>query len=118
MTAQLRTLARRAEGTISWRAAVPRPERTWIKDRLRDATGLLAQLDLDDTAPLAATTQQLLGTLDRAIGTLTEASIGIASAAQTAGIPLAQLSTWTHIPAEDLRQDIDDHREDLEEQYG
>ena len=117
VTAQLRTLAQRADGTISWRAAVPRPERTWIKDRLRDAAGLLAQLDLEGTAPLAATTQQLLGTLDRAIGTLTEASIGIASAAQTAGIPLDQLSTWTHIPAEDLQQDIDDHRDDLEEQY-
>ncbi|MFF7459392.1 DNA-binding protein [Kitasatospora sp. NPDC008115] len=118
MAAQLRTMARRADGTITWRACVPRPERALIKDRLRDATGLLAQLDLDDTAPLAAAAQQLLGILNATIGILAEATIGIAGAAQTAGIPLSQLSAWTCIPVEDLQQDIDDHRDDLKERYG
>ena len=92
VAAQLRTLAQRADGTITWRATVPRPERTWINDKIREATDLLATLDQAVTA--------------------------VASSAQNAGIPLNSLATWTHIPAEDLKHDIDEHRDDLEDQYG
>ncbi len=115
---QLRTLTQRADGTISWRTDVPGEERAWISEKIREATGLLAGLDVHDTAALAAAAQQLIGGLGQSIAALTEATIAVASAAQTAGIPLHELSTWTRIPAEDLQQDIDGHRDNLEEHYG
>ncbi|MFD7596306.1 DNA-binding protein [Kitasatospora sp. NPDC059812] len=118
LAAQLRKLAQRADGTISWRSEVPREERAWINEKIREATDLSAGLDVHDTAALAVGARQLIGGLGRSIAALDEAVIAVASAAQTAGIPLDELSTWTYIPAEDLRQDIDDHRDDLEEQYG
>jgi len=117
VAAQLRTLSQRADGTITWRAAVPRPERGWINDKIREATDLLATLDPHDTAPLADATQQLIDTLNQTITTLTDATIGIAGSAHTAGIPLDHLTTWTHIPAENLQHDIDDHQADIEDQY-
>ncbi|MHA6757207.1 DNA-binding protein [Streptacidiphilus sp. PAMC 29251] len=116
--AQLRTLAQRADGTITWRASIPRPERSWINDRVRDATDLLATLDVHDTAPLATTTQDLIDTLHQAIATLDQAITAIASSAHTAGIPIHQLADWTHTPAQDLQQNIDDHQADIEDQYG
>jgi len=118
VAAQLRTLTQRADGTITWRASVSRPERTWINDRVRDATELLASLDPHDTAPLATVAQRLIDTLNQSIDTLDQAVTAVASAAHTAGIPLDSLVTWTRIPAEDLQQDIDDHRDDLKEMYG
>ena len=118
VTAQLRTLAQHADGTITWRATVPRPERAWINDKVRDATELLASLDLHDSAPLAPATRQLLDVLNQTIATLDQAATAVASSAQNAGIPLGSLADWTHIPAEDLKHDIDEHRDDLEDQYG
>jgi hypothetical protein len=118
VTAQLRTLAQRADGTITWRACLPRPERAWINDKVREATELLATLDLHDTAPLATATRHLLDTLSQSIDTLDHAVIAIASAAQSAGVPLGHLATWTHTAVEVLQQDIDDHRDDLEDQCG
>ncbi|WP_052070527.1 hypothetical protein [Streptacidiphilus albus] len=116
--AQLRTLAQRTDGTIAWRATVPRPERSWINDRIRDATELLAALDVHDTAPLATATQDLINTLNQTIATLDQAVTAVASAAHTAGIPLDHLATWTHIPAEDLQHDIANHQTDIADQYG
>ena len=117
-TAQLHTLAQRADGTITWRATIPRPERSWINDKIREATDLLAALDPHDTAPLATATQHLIDTLNQAIATLDQTVTGIASSAHTAGIPLQHLTTWTHIPTEHLQQDINDHQADIEDQYG
>ncbi|MFL4909350.1 DNA-binding protein [Streptomyces sp. MMS24-I2-30] len=118
VAAQLRTLAQRADGTITWRACIPRPERVWINDKVREATELLAALDLHDTAPLATATRHLLDTLSQSIDTLDHAVTAIASAAQSAGVPLDHLATWTHTAVEVLQQDIDDHRDDLEDRYG
>ena len=118
VAAQLRTLTQRAEGTITWRASIPRPERSWINDQVREVTELLATLDPHDTAPLATATQDLINTLNRTIATLDQAVTGIASSAHTAGIPLDHLATWTHIPAQVLQQDIEDHQADIEDRYG
>ena len=115
---QLRTLAQRTDGTITWRTSVPRPERSWINDRIRDATELLAALDVHDTTPLATATQDLIDTLNQTIATLNQAVTAVASSAHTAGIPLDHLATWTHIPAEDLQHDIANHQADIEDQYG
>ncbi|WP_326809678.1 TniQ family protein [Streptomyces scopuliridis] len=115
---QLRRLAERTDGTISWSASVPRAERTWIQHKVREALERLATLDLHDTGRLATTTHQLLETLNQGISDLDEAVIAIANAAHTAGVPLDHLSTWAHIPAEDLQQDIDNHRDALTDHYG
>jgi len=115
---QLRRLAERADGTITWRSSVPRPERAWIHDKICAATELLTSLDLDDAGHLAAATQQLLSTINETIDTLDEAAVGIVSAAHTGGVPLGDLSMWTCIPADDLQQDIDGHREFFDERYG
>jgi hypothetical protein len=118
VAAQLRTLAQRAEGTITWRASIPRPERSWINDRVREATELLASLDLHSTEPLATATHELIDTINRTITTLDQAVTAIACSAHTAGIPLDHLADWTRIPTDDLRQDIEDHQADIEDQYG
>jgi hypothetical protein len=118
VAAQLRTLTQRAEGTITWRASVPRPERTWIDDKIREAGELLAAFDAHGTAPLAETTRDLLDTLGQSIDALDRAVIAIASAAQNAGIPLDHLATWTRTPAQDLQHDINHHRDNLEDQFG
>jgi len=118
VTAQLRNLTQRTDGTITWRASIPRPERGWIRDRVREATELLATLDVHDTAPLATATHDLINTLNQTIATLDQAVTAAASAAQNAGVPLDQLAEWARIPAQELRQDIDDHRDGLDEQYG
>lgn len=118
VAAQLRTLTQRANGTITWRASIPRPERSWINDRIREATELLASLDVHNTAPLATAAEGLIDALNQTIATLAQAVTGIASSAQNAGIPLDSIASWTRIPAEDLQQDINDHRDDLEEQHG
>jgi hypothetical protein len=116
--AQLRTLTQRAGGTITWRASVPRPERTWIGDKIREAGELLAAFDAHDTAPLAHATRHLLDTLGQSIDALDRAVIAVASAAHSAGIPLDHLAAWIRTPAQDLQHDINHHRDDLEEQYG
>ena len=118
VAAQLQTLTQRTDGTITWRASIPRPERAWAGDRVREATELLGSLDLHGTAPLADATQQLIDTLNQTIATLDQAVIAVASSAHTAGIPLDHLAAWTHIPADDLQQDIEDHQTDIEDQYG
>jgi hypothetical protein len=118
VTALLRTLTQRTDGTITWCATIPRPERGWINEKVREATELLAALDPHDTAPLSTATRQLIDTLNQAIATLDQAVTGIASSAHTAGIPLHHLAAWTHIPADELQQDIDDHQADIEDQYG
>jgi hypothetical protein len=51
VAAQLRTLTQRADGTITWRVSVPRPERSWINDKVREATELLAALDATTPHP-------------------------------------------------------------------
>ncbi len=60
----------------------------------------------------------MLDVLNQTIATLDQAATAVASSAQNAGIPLGSLADWTHIPAEDLKHDIDEHRDDLEDQYG
>ncbi|MBT2407693.1 MULTISPECIES: TniQ family protein [unclassified Streptomyces] len=114
VAAQLRKLAERADGTISWRASVPPGERTWIQHKLRETTDLLASLDLHDTGHLAATTRHLLDTINQSVRGLDQALVAIAGAAHTGGVPLDHLSAWTHIPAQDLQHDIAEHRETLE----
>ena len=57
---------------------------------------------------MSTATQQLITTLDQAV----------TAVAQNAGIPLDLLAEWARIPAVSLQQDIGDHRDDLEEQYG
>ena len=42
VAAQLQTQAQRADSTITWRATIPRPERGWINEKVREATDLLA----------------------------------------------------------------------------
>ncbi|MFC1414159.1 DNA-binding protein [Streptacidiphilus sp. N1-12] len=118
VTALLRTLTQRTDGTITWRATIPRPERSWINEKVREATDLLAGLDPHDTAPLSTATHQLIDTLNQAIATLDHAITGIASSAHTAGIPLHHLAQWTHLPTDELQQDIDDHQAHIEDQYG
>jgi len=86
--ALLRTLNQHADGTITWRASIPRPERSWINDRIREATELLATLDPHNTAPLPTATKDLIDTLNQTITTLDQAITATASAAHTAGIPL------------------------------
>ncbi|MFB9518267.1 TniQ family protein [Streptomyces purpureus] len=114
VTAQLRRLAARADGTISWRASVPSGERTWIQHKLRETTELLATLDLHDTGHLAAVTQHLIDTLHQSIHGLDQAIVAIASAAHVGGVPLDHLSAWTHTPSPELQHDISEHRETLE----
>lgn len=55
--AQLRTMAQRADGSIGWRAGVPREGRAWIGEKVREAADLLGRLDVHDTAALAFGTQ-------------------------------------------------------------
>ena len=86
-TALLRTLTQRTDGTITWRATIPRPERRWINDQVRQATELLAALDPHDTAPLSTTAQQLINSLNQAIATLDQAVTGIASSATPPASP-------------------------------
>ncbi|WP_218783319.1 DNA-binding protein [Streptomyces sp. BR123] len=114
VTAQLRRLAERADGTTSWRASVPSGERAWIQHKLRETTELLATLDLHDTGHLAAATRHLIDTLHQGMRGLDQAMVAVASAAHVGGVPLDHLSAWTHIPAPELQHDITEHRETLE----
>ncbi|MFF1909469.1 DNA-binding protein [Kitasatospora sp. NPDC058218] len=118
VAAQLRTLAQRADGSISWRASVPREERAWIGEKVREAADLVGRLDVHDTAALAVAARELIGGLRQSVAALDEAVVAVATAAHHAGVPLDSLSVWSDMSVEELSQDVVRHRAALEERYG
>ncbi|MFK0195877.1 DNA-binding protein [Kitasatospora sp. NPDC090308] len=118
VAAQLRTLAQRADGSISWRASVPRQERGWIGEKVREATDVLSWLDVHGTAALAGAARELIVGLRQSVAVLDEALVAVASAAHHAGVPLDSLSAWADVPVEELSRDVVRHRTNLEQRYG
>ncbi|MFD7732158.1 DNA-binding protein [Kitasatospora phosalacinea] len=118
VAAQLRTLAQRADGSISWRASVPREERGWIGEKVREATDVLSWLDVHGTAAVAAGARELIVGLLQSVAVLDEAVVAVASAAHQAGVPLESLGAWAGVPVEELSRDVVRHRADLEQRFG
>jgi hypothetical protein len=100
VAAQLRTLAQRTDGTVTWRASVPAPDRYRIRNLVYEAAELLTDLHHDDTGQVADATRHLLQTLTRSAALLDQAVLEIAAAALEAGIPCK--TSGTGAAAEDL----------------
>ncbi|MET9181874.1 DNA-binding protein [Kitasatospora aureofaciens] len=111
MAAQLRKLAQRAEGTISWRSAVPAGERERIARLIRDAAESLDASYPDGSGRVAAVSRDLVQALARSAELVDQALLETAAAALRAGVPLQALSDWSGIPAEDLRTDVEVYEE-------
>ncbi|MFJ9847592.1 DNA-binding protein [Kitasatospora sp. NPDC101155] len=106
VAAQLRKLARRAEGTISWRSAVPVGDRERIARLIREAAESLDASPPDGSGQVAAVSRDLLQALARSAELVDQALLETTAAALRAGVPLQVLSDWTGVPAEDLRLDV------------
>ncbi|MGW7448536.1 DNA-binding protein [Kitasatospora sp. NPDC054795] len=107
VAAQLRKLTQRADGTISWRSAVPVGERERIARLIREAAESLDASHPDDSGRVAAVSRDLVQALARSAELVDQALLETTAAALRAGVPLQALSDWTGVPAEDLQMDVE-----------
>ena len=111
VAAQLRKLAQRAEGTISWRSAVPADDRARIQRLIREAAESLEAPHPDGSGQVAAVSRDLLQALARSAELVGQALLETTAAALQAGVPLQVLGDWSGTPAEVLRMDVEAYQE-------
>ncbi|MDY0816251.1 DNA-binding protein [Kitasatospora purpeofusca] len=111
VAAQLRKLAQRAEGTISWRSAVPADDRARIQRLIREAAESLEAPPPDGSGQVAAVSRDLLQALARSAELVGQALLETTAAALQAGVPLQVLGDWSGTPAEVLRMDVEAYQE-------
>ncbi|MFJ2194008.1 hypothetical protein ACIOJE_39720 [Kitasatospora sp. NPDC087861] len=109
VAAQLRKLAQRADGTISWKSAVPVGERERIARLMREAAESLDASHPDGSGRVAAVSRDLVQALARSAALVDQALLETTAAALRAGVPLQALSYWTGLPAEDLQMDVESY---------
>ncbi|MFE2285610.1 DNA-binding protein [Streptomyces sp. NPDC059443] len=97
--AQLRRLAERETGTISWRAAVPEADRARIQCLIREVGQLLADIDVHGSRPVAESSRALLSVLAEGGELVNRALLDVAEAALQAGVPPSSVGDWGRIPA-------------------
>ncbi|MGW2668149.1 DNA-binding protein [Streptomyces sp. NPDC001272] len=102
---QLRLLAERENGTISWRKAVPDSDRARLERLLDEAVQMLSDVHVHSGRPVAEASRNLLRFLVRGSEILDRALLEAAHAALEAGVPPQFVGEWGKIPA-DLVEEI------------
>ncbi|MFD0355031.1 DNA-binding protein [Streptomyces sp. NPDC127110] len=102
---QLRLLAEREDGTISWCKAVPNADRARLERLLDEAIQVLGDVHVHDGRPVAEASRNMLRFLVRGSEVLDRALLEAAHAALEAGVPARFVGEWGKIPA-DLVEEI------------
>ncbi|MBT2472580.1 DNA-binding protein [Streptomyces sp. ISL-66] len=98
--AQLRRLAEREDGTISWRKAVPDADRARLESLLDEAVQVLGDVHVHDGRPVAEASRNMLRFLAKGSELLDRALLEAAHAALEAGVPPQFVGEWGKIPAD------------------
>ncbi|MCX5130026.1 DNA-binding protein [Streptomyces sp. NBC_00347] len=101
---QLRLLAEREDGTISWRKAVPDADRARLERLLDEAVQMLGDVHVHDGRPVAEASRNMLRFLVRGSEILDRALLEAAHAALEAGVPPQFVGEWGKIPADLVKE--------------
>ncbi|MFK0222968.1 DNA-binding protein [Streptomyces vinaceus] len=98
--AQLRRLAEREDGSISWRKAVPDTDRACLERLLDEAVQVLGDVHVHSGRPVAEASRNMLRFLAKGSELLDRALLEAAHAALEAGVPPQFVGNWGKIPAD------------------
>jgi hypothetical protein len=102
--AQLRRMAEREDGTISWRKAVPDADRGRLERLLDEAVQVLGDVHVHDGRPVAEASRNMLRFLAKGSEILDRALLEAARAALEAGVPPQFVGEWGKIPFDLLEE--------------